>query len=76
MTDTRPVCCPWCLSLDPNKVGVEQASGKTCRNPFHCPAPETHGSPFRMCPYCDWREDPSKEPPAGWAVGWAGEAKP
>ncbi len=81
MSDTRPdlstreqpACCPWCLSTDPNKVGVEKATDKVCRNEFHCPCPEYHGSPFRMCPYCDWREDPLKEPPAGWAIGWAGK---
>jgi len=76
--ETRPdeetVCCPFCLSMDPNMVGTEVATGKVCRDAFHCPVPDSHsdrGGPFRFCPYCDWREDESKEPPAGWAVGWA-----
>lgn len=70
------VCCPFCLSTDPNKVGVEQATGKVCRDPFHCPIPDSHsanGGPFRYCQYCDWREDVLNEPPAGWAIDWAGD---
>lgn len=51
------VCCPFCLSLDPNRVGTENATGVTCRHPFHCPSPETHGDPFRYCQWCSWSED-------------------
>ena len=53
-------CCPFCLSTDPNKVGVEKATGKVCRDSFHCPIPESHsdqpGGVFRYCQYCDYRE--------------------
>lgn len=51
------VCCPFCLSMDPNKVGTEKATYITCRHPYHCPAPQVHGNPFRYCPYCSWTED-------------------
>ncbi|WAY18412.1 hypothetical protein OF855_24555 [Mycolicibacterium fortuitum] len=51
------VCCPFCLSMDPNKVGIEQATGIVCRHPFHCPSPEFHGNPFRYCQWCSWSED-------------------
>jgi hypothetical protein len=51
------VCCPFCLSLDPNKVGIENATGIVCRHAFHCPSPEFHGNPFRMCPHCSWNEE-------------------
>lgn len=51
------VCCPFCLSMDPNKVGTEKATGIECRDPFHCPTPEGHGNPFRYCPHCNWTED-------------------
>ena len=49
------VTCTHCGSVDPNIVGVK--SGKECRDPFHCPSPETHGNPFRYCPYCTWAEE-------------------
>jgi hypothetical protein len=55
--DEGLVCCPFCLSMDPNKVGVERATGIVCRHEFHCPVPEVHGNPFRFCPYCSWSED-------------------
>lgn len=70
----QPAKCPWCKSTDPNKVGVQQSTGKVCRDPFHCPDPSGHsanGGPFRYCQYCDWREKPTSEPPAGYAVNWA-----
>lgn len=51
------VCCPFCLSMDPNKVGIEKATGIVCRHEFHCPSPQYHGNPFRMCPHCSWSED-------------------
>lgn len=51
------VCCPFCLSLDPNRVGIERATGIRCRHEFHCPVPDTHGDPFRYCAYCNWNED-------------------
>jgi hypothetical protein len=74
VSEHAPICCPFCLSMDPNKVGIEQATGKVCRDPFHCPIPESHsdqpGGVFRYCQYCDYREDPLTEPPADWAVGW------
>lgn len=50
------VSCPFCLSTDPNTVGIAKATGIACRHPFHCPAPEVHGNPFRYCPYCSWTE--------------------
>lgn len=50
-------CCPFCLSMDPHKVGTEKATGVVCRHEFHCPTPGNHGNPFRMCPYCSWSED-------------------
>lgn len=46
--------CANCHSSDPNLVGI--AAGKECRDPFHCAAPESHGNPFRYCPYCNWTE--------------------
>lgn len=52
-----PTTCPTCKSVDPNMVGYNKSSGK-CRNPFHCPSPETHGNPFRYCQYCTWEETP------------------
>jgi ribosomal protein S27AE len=60
MSNTDLVCCPFCLSIDPNKVGTEKATGITCRHEFHCPVPETHGNPFRYCPYCNWTETNAK----------------
>ncbi|WP_280317265.1 hypothetical protein [Nocardia wallacei] len=75
MPDT-PASCPWCKSTNPDLVGVDDKTGKVCRDPFHCPVPEGHGNPWRMCPYCDWREDPLIEPPAGWAVGWVPRPDP
>jgi hypothetical protein len=66
MSDTESglVCCPFCLSTDPNKVGIEKATGKICRDAFHCPVPETHGNPFRYCQYCAWNEDNDGRMPA------------
>ncbi len=71
-----PVCCPFCLAIDPNMVGIEKATGKVCRNEYHCPVPNAHGDPFRICPYCDWREDERIEPPATWAVDWVTKGEP
>lgn len=52
--DDELVCCPFCLSIEPHLVGVEKATGITCRHSFHCPVPEYHGNPFLVCPHCWW----------------------
>jgi hypothetical protein len=57
MSNDELVCCPFCLSTDPNVVGTEKATGFTCRDAFHCPSPEFHGNPFRFCQWCCWNED-------------------
>lgn len=31
--------------------------------PEQCPDPETHGNPFRYCPYCTWTETPGESEP-------------
>lgn len=56
------VCCPFCLSTNPDLVGTEKATGKVCRDAFHCPIPDTHGNPHRYCMYCAWSEGN----PEGW----------
>jgi hypothetical protein len=61
MSSETMVCCPFCLSADPNKVGIEKATGIRCNHSFHCPSPEFHGNPFRICPHCAWSEDGSTE---------------
>lgn len=66
--------CPWCNSNNPDIVGRHKGTEKVCRDSYHCPIPDSHsanGGPFRYCQYCDWREEPSKEPPGGMAVNWA-----
>ncbi|MCV7174775.1 hypothetical protein [Mycolicibacterium sphagni] len=40
-------------------MGIKVDSGESCRDPFHCPAPEGHGNPFRYCPHCNWIEPPA-----------------